>query len=424
MRVSKFLGLLVCIAGLSACDDKDPTNEGTGEPFAQVVSRATTFQHVGGQFTLTAALLDRTGTKLPQAATATVSNPASLRLDSVVFRSEVSETFIYITPTALDTTARVIVTNGMFSDTVRVSALPAGLRIVVSDTIPSGQTRNVTVQGLNAAGVSFGNVPFRVISVGDTTIAGFTAAGALTGRAAGVTRVVVQGPGGVLRDSTFFTVAPGPFSGTAGTATAFSGGQAITFTAGAGQGFDTDTNVTLNTPTSGFLAARGTNTLTFVIPFGTPAGTYNATFSNVGPNQLALRGTVTVPAVGATDTFEPNDSPATSSGALTVGTDLYGSLSASDADDFYTLTVTEAGRYRLSVAFNTPTADVDMFLLNAAGTLRTCADDFIGCTAATTANPETGTTATALAPGTYRIYVNLYTAASTPTTYRLSVTRL
>src|SRR5690606_20708096 len=125
--------------------------------------------------------------------------------------------------------------------------------------------------------------------------------------------------------------------------------------------------------------------------------------------------------VGTTDDpNEPNDDPADGP-EVALGTPIYGSVSAADADDFFTLTVATAGTYTVKLEW-VDGADLDVYVTNAAGDLAVCADDFLACAGGTSAKPEQGTTST-LAPGTYRVYVSLFTASGPTTQYRLTVTR-
>lgn len=428
MRSKNIVRLLSCLLpaaalALTACSE-DPTASGTGTPARIELSRNTTFQEVGRQATVSAWVRDAAGNRLSEAVTA-VANGSGVTIDSLIFHPETSESRIFITPTAIDTTAFVVVTAGSLSDTVYVSALPASLRITLADSIGSGATLTPTVTGLSATGATLGTVKYSVSSSDQTKVV-VNANGSITARGTGLATLTFTGPGGKVTATKDIRVVPGAFLGTA-TAAPFSGGQSVTFTAPAGVKFDGDTNVSFTGQEDpGFVVSLSADSsqLVVTVPFGVPAGTTAFSLTNVGPNQLALVGTVNLGAESAgNDTYEPaSDDPLTAP-AVTPGTDLYGSLSTSDADDFYTLTVTTAAKFRLQLDWTDSGTDNDMYLLNAAGTLSRCADDFLGCAAGTGARPEIGTTGT-LAPGIYRVYVNLYDVSGTRTNYRLRVTQL
>jgi len=411
MRLWASLTPLVAVAALAACDDS-PTSEGAGDAFAIVSNRATTRQVVGVQFQVAAQTVDRGNTPLPSAIEVTPSG-ASLRIDSVRFLSELQESRIYVTPVSMDTTAYLVLSAGGVQDTVRVNALPGG--IVASlpvDSLGSGETATVTVRGVSGTGADLGAVPFEIISVSTAQLS--ADGNQVTGKGSGTGQIIVGGPGGALRDTISVRIVPGTFTGTV-TAGAVSAGQQITINAGAGQEFDSDTQVRFGVDDEVFVVTRTANQIVAVVPYGVTNNRF--TLSNVGPNQLAFSGTFTLGST--TDPNEPNDDPAAAPQA-TLGT-IYGSLTESDADDFFTLTVATAGTYTITVDW-ADGADVDVYVTDANVTLNACSDDFLGCDGATSSKPETGVTST-LAPGTYRVYVNLWTASGPRTQYRLTVTR-
>ncbi|HEX6560128.1 MAG TPA: hypothetical protein VF021_11715, partial [Longimicrobiales bacterium] len=152
---------------MAACESKDPTDSGTGSAARIELSRATTFQEVGRQATVSAWVRDAAGNRLAEPVTAAASG-SGVTIDSLIFHPETSESRIFITPSAIDTTGFVVVTAGSLSDTVYVKALPAGLRITLADSIGSGATLTPTVAGLSATGASLGSVNYQ-LSSSDTT---------------------------------------------------------------------------------------------------------------------------------------------------------------------------------------------------------------------------------------------------------------
>jgi len=226
--------------------------------------------------------------------------------------------------------------------------------------------------------------------------------------------------GGGLTHTVKVNVLSGPFPGTVALETK-NGMPTLIFTSTAAL-FDDDATLETDSDDPGFLTIVSPTRAELVLPFGQGAAV-NYTIGNAGENQFSLSGMYTMAeGLPFNDDYEPNDSPATSSNALIPdGTPLYGAVGSADADDFYTLTVTEAGVYTIELDW-TDDADMDVYLLNSAGTLSACADDFVSCTMATGNHPERGTSKN-LAPGTYRLYVNLYDGDGPSSTYRLIVNR-
>lgn len=414
MRLLTSLAPLTAVLVPAACSE-DPTSSGSGAPFAIVSSRATTSQVVGVQFQVVAQAVDRNRTPLPRPVDVTPSSANALRVDSVRYLRELQESRVYVTPLAFDTAAYLVMNAAGISDTVYVSALPGSVvASTPSDSLGSGESMNITVRGVSGTGADLGVVPFQIVSISNTALLSVEG-GVVTGKGPGTAQIVIGGPGGLLRDTISVRVVPGVFSGTV-TAGAVDAGKPLTITAAAGQEFDSDTQVRFSGNDEVFVISRNASEMVVIVPFGVTNNRF--TMSNVGPNQLAFAGTFTLGST--TDPNEPNDNPATAPEA-TLGTPIYGMVSESDADDFFTLTVAAAGTYTVKLEWP-DAADLDIYVTNANVTLNACSDDFIGCAGATSANPETGVTST-LAPGTYRIYVNLWTASGPTTQYRLTVTR-
>jgi hypothetical protein len=379
------------------------------------VSRSTTYQSVGGPFSVTGVLLSPLRNRIPTQLDVSSSNPASLRLDSVIYFPELRETRAFATPLRLDTTGVTLTFSGAgLSEAVVVNSLPFTLRVVLGDTLGSGDSATVVVQGLDRALASIGNVPFIITASSDTTIIAIRGTNRVVAKGVGRAEITVVGPGGEIEVEHAITVVPGTFNGTVAQV-AMSGGSVLNLTAGAVP-FDADTQVKVGALTA-MVLSRTASAMSVIVPFGTAAGT-PVIVENVGPSQLALRANITLTAVAAADTFEPNNTAGTAT-PLTPGTAIIASVSGSDVDDFYTLTVTTAGTFTMEINWDN-TADIDVAILGTPFVFSACSVDFLRCAAATTAKPERGTSVT-IPPGSYRVYVNNYTPAGT-STYRLLVT--
>jgi hypothetical protein len=118
----------------------------------------------------------------------------------------------------------------------------------------------------------------------------------------------------------------------------------------------------------------------------------------------------------ANDAFD--DAP----GAIVLGQEVVGSLSGSDVDDYFVLTLAAPATITLTGMFGGTGGDpdIDFYILSDAG------DDFCDlddCAAATGAQPEEATSLAVLPAGTYYINVNLFDVgdAAEPVWYRLLV---
>lgn len=417
MRLRAF-ALLACVAvvGMAACSE-DPTEAGNLEPSAIVTNLSTTTRTVGTDFSITAYTIDKNNARIPGALTASGSG---ITVDSTPYFPELQETRVFAHATAISTDATITITGGNLSKTVSVSAFPASLDIQIADEAGSGEVIPVVVNALSSTGASLGPVSFSVTSSA-TSIVFVSSAGELLARGIGTATLTFTGPGGVTGTATV-TVVPGLFTGTV-TPGPLAAGQALTFTAAEGVPFDTDTQVSFDMldPTDSFLVSRSETQLVVLVPANLNSG--NFTLSNVGANQLALVGSFTPAVIG--DPTEPaNDSPATAP-AIAPGVEIFGQVSAGDADDFFTLVVAAETTYRLDLDW-TDTADVDAAILRPSGIFGSCnpanaAGDFLGCAAATGDKPETGTVT--LAAGTYRVLVELFSGGGDAVQYRLKLTQ-
>jgi hypothetical protein len=91
----KPFALLACLTlALAACAD-DPTNEGSGEAEAIVVSHSQRTIALNSRATITAYAIDRNFARIPGQLTATSAGPAVV-VDSVKYDANVQETQIFI----------------------------------------------------------------------------------------------------------------------------------------------------------------------------------------------------------------------------------------------------------------------------------------------------------------------------------------
>jgi hypothetical protein len=154
--------------------------------------------------------------------------------------------------------------------------------------------------------------------------------------------------------------------------------------------------------------------LAVLLPFTATELEYS--FEGFGADaSVTVAGAVAVSGAPVNEPGEPNDTRATAKPGE-FNTDIFGSLSSSDVDDYYVFTVTEAGDYDFNLDWNDD-SDVDMIPRNATG-------GALSGAAATGAHPEH--VALTLQPGTYYVQVNMYARDGDldATTYTLRVNRL
>jgi hypothetical protein len=154
--------------------------------------------------------------------------------------------------------------------------------------------------------------------------------------------------------------------------------------------------------------------LVLLVPFASPSQ-LEFLLEHFGPDaNLDVEGAFVVSAAENEDT-EPNDTRATAAPAE-FNTDIYGSLSDEDVDDYYVITVSEAGDFEIDLDWNDD-SDVDFLVRNATG-------GFVNTSGATGAHPEH--VALTLQPGTYYVQVNMYERDGEldATTYTLRITQL
>jgi hypothetical protein len=109
-------------------------------------------------------------------------------------------------------------------------------------------------------------------------------------------------------------------------------------------------------------------------------------------------------------------------GAIMLGGEVVGSLTATDVDDYFVLTLAAPATITFTGVFDGTGGDpdIDIYLLDDTGENFCDLDD---CDAGTSAQPETATSLIVLPAGTYYLNVNLFDVgdATEPVWYRLSV---
>lgn len=390
-----------------ACSE-DPTEAGTGEPAALLLSRETTFQSVGGSFNITVRVTDNKGTRLATPVSATSTDGSVVRVDSIVTVAELTETRVFLTSLVFDTIGTgVVFTAADLEETLTVVGLPATLAVTpIEDTLLSGDSAVITVEGLDVNGTSFGPVPFEITDIGDESIVEATPSGsAVSGKAPGVTIVEVTGPGGALTATSRFTVVPAPFQGSF-VPTSGAWGDTLTITAAPGPAFDGDTDVTFD----GFAPYPISASATEIVVIA-PAGITDAEIIivGVGPDQLAFVDTFVVADPNPMDGNEPNNGGG--GGGLTLSNpsestlailpfDQIISLGTADLDDVFEVIFAVETTVDFVLDWAHADSDLDLLFYDGAGDL---IFDF-GCASA--AVPEV--CSSTFAAGTYYIDVNAF----------------
>jgi hypothetical protein len=225
---------------------------------------------------------------------------------------------------------------------------------------------------------------------------------------------------GALTDTVEVKVLSGPFPGTVATAQA-AGGTVLQFTSTTNL-FDANTSVVVSGTTEpGFFVDITPTRARYILPFGSPPSALTYAITGAGPADFSLNGgfttTAAVPCADSYDTPSNNAPAGATAGALLPNGSVFGGANFSnDTDDFYKVTITEAGNYRFTLDWSDG-ADVDLIPYRANGSLLSGAG-------ATSAKPEVANV-NSLTPGDYFVQVNVYDGAGGAcTTYKLSVTKL
>lgn len=390
-----------------ACSE-DPTEAGTGEPAALVLSRQTTFQSVAASFNVSVRVTDDKGTRLDVPISAVSGNEDIIKVDSTVFVRELTETRVFLRSVDFDPIGTdVVFTAASLEATLTVISLPASLAITpIADTVLSGDSAVISVDGVDANGMNFGPVPFEITDISDETIVEATPSGAaVTAKAPGVTIVTVTGPGGELTATSRFTVVPAPFQG-AFTPTSGAWGDTVTITAAPGPAFDSDTDVSFD----GFAPYPISSSASEIVVIA-PAGITVAemVLVGVGPDQLAFVDTLVVTDPNPMDGNEPNNgggggdvvlSEPDSSTIAILPFDQIISLGLDDRDDVFQVVFAVETTVDFVLDWAHTDTDLDLLFYDGNGSL---IFDF-GCASA--AVPES--CSATFAPGTYHMDVNAF----------------
>ena len=406
-------GLALVLGTVTACDD-NPLSEDRDEAAYFRLNPSSVAVNAGGEVLVDAVLVNKFGGGLNQAVTGTpCDNKITAVPDSARSAFEFPERF-RITGVTLGQTC-LIVSGGGITDTVTVRVSPATINVAGADTVRSGESLTPTIQFLNEAGqpvtgLTAASVRWTSLSTSVAVVDSLT--GVITGRAPGSGQIVatlVPQLGVTRVDTLRFVVTAGNFTGTVAPSPAPEL-AIVTFNAGAVP-FDTDTNVTFDGLTT-FIVSRSATQLRAVVPAGV-AATSQFVLSNLGPNQVASRGSLPIINRG-TDQYEPNNTPTTGR-PIALGDTVYTRLGGTDVGDYFVLTITETTAVRFDLDW-IGTADVDVLIQNVSG------QNFNAFGCATSAHPEF--CAYSLPAGTYYLRLDMYEAgAPDPTTVKFSVRR-
>jgi hypothetical protein len=122
MKMSNLVRLLMVAAPvmlIAACSD-DPTSEGSGDAFAIVTNVSEGVRSLNTGFTLTGAVVDRQGTRLPTELSVTSVNTGSVAIDSTRFVLELQETRVYARAIGASAGAPIVFSAASLADTVTI----------------------------------------------------------------------------------------------------------------------------------------------------------------------------------------------------------------------------------------------------------------------------------------------------------------
>lgn len=332
--------------------------------------------------------------------------------------------------TSLNATDSVQVQRGRFRGTTVVTNDPNfGASTIITITAPGNIAFNTTSSGVfvgDSAAIVLTRTATTIVAISPRTTTGSIK---VTGATLGTT--VFDS----LRATVQSTVNASLFPGTITTANTVGNLlDTIYVNAGGGATFTAASSVVTIGGAPTFIVGARTTTLLKVLAGRGVTGPISITNVVVaGVTIPSLQTTAyTVTSVSTGEAGEPaNDNPGGT--VVTLGTVAaplirYGAVSGhppgagADADDFFTFTLAAAATVVIRVdmqgngsAGGESNPDLDVFLLNAAATT------FLGASAGV--SPSETFTMTALAAGTYHIYVNAYDTGDANVTYRLTVSR-
>lgn len=417
--VGRALVGLALVLAVSACDDNPLAEDREDASHFRLNPSNVAVHGGGGTVKVDATVLNKYGAATNAAVSAT---PCDARITAVADTARTAYEFperFEITGVTLGVSC-LVVSGGGITDTIGVRVIPDSIAVSFADTIESGSGTTVEVTFLGANGQ-----PVTGMSLSDVTItlddedAGILnpATGEIAARAPTDTEIeVALNPvwGAVRRTTLPFTVLPATFTGTA-VQEAYSGGQAVRFTAGA-LPFDEDTEITFDTDWGTVVTAEPVTATEIVamLPFGgLPAGT-ELGYTILTGEGVAVGGTFTTTA--ATPADDAYGDTFTTTPMIQVGVDAFGALGGTDEEEVLHFTVTEAGDYTMNVNWNDD-SDIDTQIQSA---------DFSETLLSreTGAHPEAGTVH--LEPGIYTVWLFMYeshTGDMPITTYRVRLTQ-
>lgn len=212
------------------------------------------------------------------------------------------------------------------------------------------------------------------------------------------------------------------------------GGDTIIFIRSLGQpAFDSDVSVTAQIqapPPADFihsafvLRERSTaDSLYVVLPINAAAGDYEFTISNIGAGQATIGSSLVVTALGtAGPDIDNPDGGATDTVGLTLPAEVVSELTQEESNDWFRITVAEAGvlDMKLQWDYGNNGADfVALYLYNKPGSV--AVGDRLVLTYAAAPDPADLHAEVELEPGNYWVRVRNLDAEHTPTTYYLSL---
>lgn len=387
-----------------ACSE-DPTEAGTGEPAALVLSRQATFQSVGALFNITVRVTDSRGTRLSIPISAASMDDGIIAVDSTVTVPELTETRVFLKSLVFDTLGTdVVVSAGSLADTLTVISLPASLLITPAGlAVTVHDTTQVTVEGLDVDGVSFGPVPVDVTDEGDTLVVALLPDFRAAARAPGISIIEVTGPGGELTATSRFTVGAVP---TIAALTPNSGPAAGEATVtGAQLGFPgVPPDVSVGGQLLGFVDVVSESEVNVVMPTFSTAGDREFLLTFPFSDTATATWTQTLPFNA--ETSEPaNEDPGTPT-TIGVPFEFSGAFGLADVDDWFVFRVGQEGTIAFELDWDIA-KDLDLIVFNPDFSPADGAFDGEGCEGFFN-KPETGDCH--LTPGTYLLLLEDFTA--------------
>lgn len=407
-RLSKALVALLAVAAVGACEDP-PIEPGDNEAARLTTNPSFVVIEAGASRTVSAFLVNDLGNPVAGSVSFSACNAGiSVAEDPDQSDLEPGTSFV-VTGNTLGESC-VNVSGAGFDGTVGVRVVPADITLSLTDTILSGESSTATVaffntSGTAATGFDLDDVTFESL---DEDVAVVDASGVVTAQAPGTVEIAVvlkSGLGAPRGDTITVTVVPGTFSGSI-SPTSAEPGDTVTITAGS-QGFD-DTTVLTFGGEPALIISQSETEIVAVVPFG---GVGSFLLTGLGENEVASVGTYTTAQTDATDPYEDvdgfSDDSFTNPPTVPLPGAFYGSIEPGNPNDIleFTVSAAQAGTYQLTVSWFEEDSDLDIFLFPEGAPL-TCAADLLGCGGASAAFPEGGEVT--LAPGTYRLWVNLY----------------